>query len=338
MIKLKSLLLELHEIIVGIITTDDEVFAHKDAIDHGDVWMKMRHITSGKTVKNKWRYNKENKTVYWWEDWSKNDAELVSDYIKYKYGFDVINHLWINGENYKQRYLKSHGLIKEFTKGDPLTFTHDCRDHYRGQNYCMLHAKDKEGNVVGRIVYSTYQSNVYIDTITVEESERRKGIATSMANEMKREFSNWKIDWGYTTELGTNFVQSLKEEFTNHFRGWISPDGREFNSDDGGTHSSHAHRLLQKFYPNWKWESLRTFQQSGVIYADLALEYKGWIRVVDNGIYSIYKMTPQIKSILIELLSELPNNYPVKMDIEDGRSIGGRSTAREVLNLLNDEY
>ena len=59
--------------------------------------------------------------------------------------------------------------------------------------------------------------------------------------------------------------------------------------------------------------------------------------MVDNGIYSIYKMTPQVKSTLIELLSELPDNHIVYLDIKISKSIR-RSTAREVLNLLNDEY
>ena len=55
MIKLKSLLEERFAgVIVGIITMDDEVFSHKDAIDHGDLWIKIAHFTSGKTIKHKW--------------------------------------------------------------------------------------------------------------------------------------------------------------------------------------------------------------------------------------------------------------------------------------------
>ena len=50
-------------------------------------------------------------------------------------------------------------------------------------------------------------------------------------------------------------LKSLLVEFTNHFRGWIYPGGEEFNSDGGGTHDSHANRLLKKFYPQWNWES-----------------------------------------------------------------------------------
>ncbi len=105
--------------------------------------------------------------------------------------------------------------------------------------------------------------------------------------------------------------------------------------NDGGTHDSHADRLLKKYYSNWNWESSKSFQLGGVWYADLALQYKGWIRVVDNGIYSIYKLTPQIKSILIEILSELPPSHVVYLDMEVGRSIR-RSTAREVLEFLNE--
>ena len=110
MIKLKSLLLEYGTIIVGVITNDDEVFSHKDAIDHGDVIIKMHHFTYGKTVKNKWRYNIRNKTIYWWEDWTKNDGEFVTDHLKYKYNFDVVNHLLIGGIDYQKKYNVSHDI------------------------------------------------------------------------------------------------------------------------------------------------------------------------------------------------------------------------------------
>ena len=81
MIKLKSLLSENKNIIVGIITTDDEVFSHKDAREHSEVFTKLQAATYGKRMKNRWRYNKPNKTVYWCESWDKNDGELVADHL-----------------------------------------------------------------------------------------------------------------------------------------------------------------------------------------------------------------------------------------------------------------
>jgi GNAT superfamily N-acetyltransferase len=127
------------------------------------------------------------------------------------------------------------------------------------------------------------------------------------------------------------------EEIINHFRGWISPNGEEFNTDDGGTHDSHANQLLRKFYPNWHWESVKQFQSGGAVFAEAALLYKGWIRVVDNGIYSVYKITPTIKSTLIELISDLPDKHKVRLDVEVGSRKTWSSTAKEVLDwLLND--
>ncbi len=105
--------------------------------------------------------------------------------------------------------IKLKHLISEYEKGGPLVFTHDCRDSYRGQNYCTLYAKDTKENVVGIIQYSTYENKVYVDVIKTKEEERRKGIATLMAKELQREFPNFKIEWGMTTPDGTSFLGSL---------------------------------------------------------------------------------------------------------------------------------
>lgn len=116
MIKLKSLLLENKNIIVGVITTDDEIYSHKDAIDHGDVIIKVGNPIKGKQIKNKWRYNKLNKTVYWWSDWSKTDGELVQDHLKHRYHQDVVYQLLIDVADtvvYQKRYNDAHGLNEQ---------------------------------------------------------------------------------------------------------------------------------------------------------------------------------------------------------------------------------
>ena len=35
-------------------------------------------------------------------------------------------------------------IILEYEKGEPLSFTHDCVDSHRGENYCNLYAKEYE--------------------------------------------------------------------------------------------------------------------------------------------------------------------------------------------------
>lgn len=136
MIKLRELLVEGKDIIVGIITTDDEIISHKDAVDHGDLLNRAPQQMYGVSIKNKWRYNKIHKTVYWWENWTKLDGELVADHLRNKYKYEVIHQHLIDvpdGKTYQDRYNKSHGLelqeapmdtiqtVGDFTKGSSFT-------------------------------------------------------------------------------------------------------------------------------------------------------------------------------------------------------------------------
>jgi GNAT superfamily N-acetyltransferase len=107
--------------------------------------------------------------------------------------------------------IKLKHLIPEYVKGEPLEFTHDCRDNYKGQNYCTLIAYDKRGIKVGKIDYSTYENVIYIDGMETVESERRKGIATAMIRDLHREHPRWKIVWGITTPEGAAFIKTLRQ-------------------------------------------------------------------------------------------------------------------------------
>lgn len=136
MIKLKSLILENKNIIVGVITTDDEVFSHKDAIDHGDLSIKIRHKTYGKATKNNWRYNKIEKIVYWWYPWTKTDGELVIDHLKHKYNYEVVKALLIDVPDrnvYIARFNKAHGLEESIT--GLITIFQGRNIHNKGSKY-----------------------------------------------------------------------------------------------------------------------------------------------------------------------------------------------------------
>jgi len=137
MIKLK-LLLENKNIIVGIITDDDEIISHKDAIDHTEVMIKMRHVTYGKGLKNKWRYNKSNKTLYWWDMPKKVDSELVIDHLNNKYNQQVVNISVIETSDsqaeYMNRFNKAHGL-SESIKTETVTIYQGRNVYNKGTRY-----------------------------------------------------------------------------------------------------------------------------------------------------------------------------------------------------------
>lgn len=125
MIKLKEILFESQNIIVGVITENDDVVSDPKAIDHGDVSHRSNHKLFNNPIKNKWRYNRLNKTVYWWQKWSQTDGELVMDHLKHKYNVDVVQQLLIDvpdQKTYMDRYNKAHDLSE-----NKRIFRGDCR-------------------------------------------------------------------------------------------------------------------------------------------------------------------------------------------------------------------
>lgn len=117
------------------------------------------------------------------------------------------------------------------------------------------------------------------------------------------------------------------------FRGWVSPSGQQLETGSGEDHGNHADRILDRAYPAWEWERSKRFTEQGVSYPTIALEYKGWIRVVDDGIYSVYKLTPAVVSSLEELINEIEDDTPVIIGVAKGRSLP-RSPKEEALRWL----
>ena len=111
-------------------------------------------------------------------------------------------------------------IITEYEKGEPLTFTHDCVDSHGGENYCNLYAKDKNGNVVGKIEFSTYLDDVHVKFIRVQKGERRNGIGIQMAKKLQRLYPNSEILWGYTFPAGSKFLKKLPRTFHQNTKYW----------------------------------------------------------------------------------------------------------------------
>jgi hypothetical protein len=127
------------------------------------------------------------------------------------------------------------------------------------------------------------------------------------------------------------------KEWLDEFRGWATPDGRRIRTPEGFEHTSQASDILDRDFPNWKWWDNKNFQEGGACMGCRALQSKNWVRVVAhgrNGIYSCWTLNSITKSILIELLNELPPDADVNLDIlKRYRNI--RTTAEQLLNRLN---
>ena len=123
------------------------------------------------------------------------------------------------------------------------------------------------------------------------------------------------------------------------FRGWVSPSGDQLISGEGEDHGSHADRILNKQYPSWDWSRSKRFTRGGVSYASDALEYRGWIRVVDDGIYTTYKLTPDTIYQLEQLIAEIDDDTPVMIGLVKGPGLRqtSKEKALEWLNSINED-
>lgn len=93
-----------------------------------------------------------------------------------------------------------------------LTFRSECRGAHHGQTDMTLYA-ELNGEAVGRIDYSVFNDEVFVQYIKTQPAVRRQGVATAMARQLQSEYPNTEIVWGGSTELGTPFIASLDREF-----------------------------------------------------------------------------------------------------------------------------
>ncbi len=106
----------------------------------------------------------------------------------------------------------------------------------------------------------------------------------------------------------------------SQWRGWISPSGKRFTTTPNVDHNEHADRLLSRRYKGWRWENDKRFCfGDGAYYAMSALEYKGWIRVVCSGSYSVWTLDRRRKEMLIDLTLDRADDDPLYLDVEDKR-------------------
>ena len=72
-----------------------------------------------------------------------------------------------------------------------------------------------DGKVVGRLEYSIYDDEPYIQMTTVLPEYKRKGIATELLKSLDKDFPNTPIHIGYTTDEGTPFYDRITYTIDN---------------------------------------------------------------------------------------------------------------------------
>ena len=72
-----------------------------------------------------------------------------------------------------------------------------------------------DGKVVGKLEYSIYDDEPYIQMTTVLPEYKRQGIATELLKSLDKDFPNTPIHIGYTTDEGTPFYDRITRTIDN---------------------------------------------------------------------------------------------------------------------------
>lgn len=124
------------------------------------------------------------------------------------------------------------------------SFRNEVTAAYSGQINGALIAYDENGDYLGHIDWREFEGDVDIAWITVKEEMRRKGIATDLVRQLVKEFEGQKIFPTMTTDDGTAFIESIRDEdlITVRHGGHIGQDARDQDHDrdmiDGLTDTS----------------------------------------------------------------------------------------------------
>lgn len=97
---------------------------------------------------------------------------------------------------------------------ETVKITQSVRSYHNQQHDIRLEAHTEQG-VAGYLDYSEWRGTVHINMIHV--SQKRQGIGTALLKHLQSLYPTTEIDWGTTSELGTQLYNSLEfEKVTNN--------------------------------------------------------------------------------------------------------------------------
>lgn len=117
----------------------------------------------------------------------------------------------------------------------------------------------------------------------------------------------------------------------SNWRGWISYSGHRHETRESEDHGEHAERLLHKHYRSWDWENDPVSIDQNVLYPSLALESKGWVRVVCQNSFSCGMLGSYQRQILRGLILKCRSGEPIYCDVRGHNVPRNRDAALKYL-------
>lgn len=95
-----------------------------------------------------------------------------------------------------------------------VSYSQESLGSHHGQQDFAIYAHDsKTRELIGKLNYSVFEDESYINMVTVRPDRRGEGIAKQMVHELTKEFPYHKIQWGMMTDDGAGLKKSLDKEY-----------------------------------------------------------------------------------------------------------------------------
>jgi GNAT superfamily N-acetyltransferase len=86
-------------------------------------------------------------------------------------------------------------------------------NHAYGQDDYVIYATlGVEKIVVGKLLFSIFENEIYVNYVEVDPDYRRQGIGKGLLNRLRQGFPDMNIHPGYTSEEGSSLYQSWQQD------------------------------------------------------------------------------------------------------------------------------
>ena len=102
----------------------------------------------------------------------------------------------------------------KYSVSDNINISDEVKDYYSGETLSTMSAK-VDGEVVGTVEYGEHEGKPNVKMIEVKPEYRRQGIATKLLQELQKKYPDQEIDFGMSTEDGTNLLKNITYQVEN---------------------------------------------------------------------------------------------------------------------------
>jgi ribosomal protein S18 acetylase RimI-like enzyme len=126
----------------------------------------------------------------------------------------------------------------------------EVNDIHSGETFSTMSAK-VNGEIVGTLEYGEYEGKPNVKMIEVQPEHRRQGIATKLLQELQKKYPEQEIDFGMSTEDGTNLLKNITYQVENKEYAKKQKELEEVNNKIQEYENSEPKKLTEEEIDEW---------------------------------------------------------------------------------------